>query len=39
LLTKKYEDGNIQNYNLSVVFIWVYNLVSHIKGEPNAEGI
>jgi hypothetical protein len=30
---KAYKDWNTQNYNLIGCFVWVWNLVSHIKGK------
>jgi predicted double-glycine peptidase len=30
---------NIQNYNFACGSVWVWNLVSNIKGEPETEGV
>jgi hypothetical protein len=30
---QKYKDYNIEDYNFACCFVWVWNLVSHIRGE------
>jgi hypothetical protein len=36
---QKPKDQNIQNYKFACSFVWVWNLVSHIKGRPQSEDV
>ena len=36
---QKFKDEDTQNYNFAVCFVWVWNLVSHIEGGTQAEGV
>jgi hypothetical protein len=35
---QKCQDQDIQNHNLSLYFVYVWNLVTHIEGGKQAEG-
>jgi len=36
---QKFKDQDIQNYNFSCCFVWVWNLVVDIAGGKEAEGV
>ena len=36
---QKFKDQDIQNYNSACCFVWMWNLVAHIEGGTQAEGV
>jgi len=39
VVDQKFKDQDIQNYNFSCCFVWVWNSVVDIAGEKEAEGV
>ena len=38
-VTKECKGRNVPSYTVASFFVWVWNLVSHIKGRTQAEGV